>query len=127
MKRKPTEIGKILRKLRVDAGETAGVMAEKLGVTASYLSAIELGKRRMTEEIQTQIVFLYELSADERETITRASADKPLKLDILGATAEQIEAARLFAKWFRKLDSETLEIIAFFIFNGHHAPTTGIG
>lgn len=115
MKREITEIGKILRKLRVDCGETARDMAKKLGITASYLSAIELGKRRMTEEIQTQIVFLYELSADDRKTITRASADKPLKLDLLGATAEQIEAARLFSKWFRKLDSETLQMIAFFI------------
>lgn len=115
MKRQPTEIGKILRKLRADKGETAKDMAKKLGITASYLSAIELGKRRMTEEIQTQIIFMYELSADDRKTITRASADKPLKLDLLGATAAQIEVARLFAKWFRKLDSETLQQIAFFI------------
>ena len=115
MKRKPNEIGKILRKLRIESGETAGVMAGKLGITASYLSAIELGKRRMTEEIQTQIVFMYELSADDRETITRTSADKPLKLDLLGATAAQIEVARLFAKWFRKLDPETLRQISFFI------------
>lgn len=115
MKRKPTEIGKILRKLRVDSGETAGVMAGNLGITPAYLSAIELGKRRMTEEIQTQIIFMYELSADDRETITRASADKPMKLDLLGATAAQIETARLFAKWFRKLDSETLQQIFFCI------------
>lgn len=115
MKRKPNEIGKILRKLRVDKGETAKDMAKKLGITASYLSAIELGKRRMIEEIQTQIVFMYELSADDRETIARASADKPLKLDLPGATAAQIEVARLFAKWFRTLDSETLQQIAFFI------------
>ena len=115
MKRKPNEIGKILRKLRVDAGETAGDMAEKLGVTASYLSAIELGKRRMTKQVSDNIIFLYELSGTDREQIILALVNGKLKLDLNGATASQINAARMFAGHFRDLDQETLQQIIFFI------------
>jgi transcriptional regulator with XRE-family HTH domain len=108
MKRKPTEIGKILRKLRADAGETAGVMAGKLGVTASYLSAIELGKRRMTKSVADQIIFLYDLSGQDREQIMSESVNGKLKLDLHGATAAQINTARMFAEHFRDLDLGTL-------------------
>ena len=40
-----TEIGKFLRVLRAECGESAKVMAEKLKVSPAYLSAVELGKR----------------------------------------------------------------------------------
>ena len=43
-----TELGKHLRKIRIDHGEILKNMADKLGVTSSFLSAVEIGKRNMT-------------------------------------------------------------------------------
>lgn len=44
-----TNFGRILRKIRIDYDETMRDMAEKLGVTASYLSAVEKGKRNVSD------------------------------------------------------------------------------
>ena len=40
-----TEYGKFLRKLRIDQGQILKTMAEKLGVSAPFLSAVENGKQ----------------------------------------------------------------------------------
>ena len=41
-----TSIGRFLRKLRIDQGEILKDMAEKLGVTVSFLSSVENGKKK---------------------------------------------------------------------------------
>ena len=40
-----TSLGNFLRKLRFEKGEVLKDMAEKLGVTVSFLSAVENGKK----------------------------------------------------------------------------------
>ena len=65
MKAMITEFGKELRKMRIDAGEVLKDMATKLGITSSYLSAIEVGKRTVSERILTNIQEKYTLSEAE--------------------------------------------------------------
>ena len=50
-----TEVGRFLRKLRIDHGEILKDMADKLDVTVSYLSAVENGKRHMPSEWNERI------------------------------------------------------------------------
>lgn len=40
-----TEFGKLLRIIRINTGDSARTMAEKFGMSPSYLSTIENGKR----------------------------------------------------------------------------------
>ena len=40
-----TSLGRFLRKLRIDQGEILKDMADKLGVSVSFLSAVENGKK----------------------------------------------------------------------------------
>ena len=42
-------IGRFLRKLRIDNGEILKDMAEALGVSSAFLSAVENGKKKMPE------------------------------------------------------------------------------
>ena len=42
-----TKLGKEIRKLRIDKGENLATMSKKLGVSISYLSAIENGTREI--------------------------------------------------------------------------------
>jgi len=42
-----TEYGKFLRKLRIDQGQILKTMAEKLGVSSAFLSAVENGKKKI--------------------------------------------------------------------------------
>ena len=46
---KVTEYGKIVRKARIDADLTMLDMAEDLGVSSAYLSALEVGRKRVPE------------------------------------------------------------------------------
>ena len=45
-----TKLGRFLRKIRIDRGELMIDMAEKLGVTPAFLSAVENGKRKPPKE-----------------------------------------------------------------------------
>ena len=53
------EFGKELRKIRIDHGEILKNMADKLKMTASYLSAIECGKRNIPEELILKLKDIY--------------------------------------------------------------------
>ena len=46
-----TEIGRYLRKMRVDHGQTIGEMASQIGVSLALLSAIETGRNRLTDKM----------------------------------------------------------------------------
>ena len=44
-----TRFGKELRKIRIDHGEILKDMAEKLQVTPSFLSSVEVGKKKCSD------------------------------------------------------------------------------
>lgn len=51
-----TPYGKAVRKLRIDAGVRLKDMADALGVKSAYLSAVETGKKRITESLLTKSI-----------------------------------------------------------------------
>lgn len=54
--------GIAIRRLRQDAGYSLRTMADKLGISAAYLSDMELGRRRMSFELAEEIVGICERS-----------------------------------------------------------------
>lgn len=67
-----TELGKFLRKLRIDADEILLDMANKLGVAPSFLSSVENGKRRMPSAWNARICELYALTDAQKAEFERA-------------------------------------------------------
>ncbi|WP_404354491.1 helix-turn-helix domain-containing protein [Exiguobacterium aurantiacum] len=61
-----TPFGKFCRKLRIDRNEILKDMASKLGVTVSYLSAVEHGKRPIPNEWEISIPLLYQFDDIQR-------------------------------------------------------------
>lgn len=57
-----TEFGKLLRIIRINSGDTSRDMAKKLGLSASYLSAIEGGKRNIPTDMEKMLSKSYPLS-----------------------------------------------------------------
>ena len=108
-----TAFGKELRKLRIMAGELIRDMAAKLDVTASYLSAVETGKRQIPDGWVNKISDLYNLSAQERNILQKAADASALsvKLDLNGLTDRRRQTAVLFAREFSDMDDEKLETI----------------
>ena len=82
-RRKATEFGKELRKIRVERDETLFDMARRLGISPSHLSLIERGGRRVPTDMAARVRKEYGLSGEE-------SARLMASLD--GATACQREA-----------------------------------
>lgn len=54
-----------LRNKRERDGESLRLMADKIGISGAYLSAIEIGKRDINERIVDRIIKKYELGAED--------------------------------------------------------------
>lgn len=108
-----TELGKLLRKLRIEHDEYLRDMAGRLNITSSYLSAIENGKRRMPMDYIERIGGIYRLRKEELAQLQEAASYEQQKVEIkLQAVSEEKKYAALsFARNFDKLSDDQLEEI----------------
>lgn len=83
--------GKELRKLRIDKDETIHVMAKKLEMSISYLSAIEAGSRKIPTGMVDKIIQKYHLNKERSEIMRQAEAEssKEIDIDLSNVTSEQ--------------------------------------
>ena len=77
-----TKLGKEIRKLRKDKGENLATMSKKLGVSISYLSAIENGTREIPAKFVDKLSEIYHLSKEQKKEFARAEADSINKISI---------------------------------------------
>ena len=63
------EIGKTLRLIRIQTGDSLRAMASKLGISAAYLSSIENGKRNIPDDFDKLIFKAYHLTDVEMKKI----------------------------------------------------------
>ncbi len=108
-----TEYGKILRHIRLDIGELLGTMAEKLDLSAAYLSSIENGTRSIPVNLTTKIIEIYKLNSEEQEKIIQAEAEtnKSLTIDLSNASIEQVETTAMFAREIKNLSVSELRAL----------------
>jgi transcriptional regulator with XRE-family HTH domain len=105
-----TAIGRYLRKLRIDRGELLKDMSDRLGVTSSYLSAIENGKRTFPTEWAKKIGDDYGLDSSGRAALENAiteSADS-VRIELSEVNGSRKNLAFAFARKFETLDEEEL-------------------
>ena len=69
-----TPFGRFLRKLRIDNDELLGNMADKLGISSAYLSAVENGKKNVTGGLVESVVREYGLGSHQAQKL-RLDAD----------------------------------------------------
>lgn len=60
-----TPFGRALRKLRIERGETLAIVAESVGVTAAFMSAIETGKKNLPQELFQKIARHFQLNKEQ--------------------------------------------------------------
>ncbi len=103
-----TKFGKELRKIRIDNEENLSMMSKKLGVSISYLSAIENGVREIPQDFIQKIIANYRLSRERIEILFAAEAEAASKVSIpLNSTlSEQRQLAFMLS---RKLNDLSLE------------------
>lgn len=108
-----TELGKLLRHIRLDKDEYLKDMASKLGITSSYLSAIENGKRDMPSKLVRKIGDVYGLSSDMSEKLEEFAGKLKKKVEISTRDASKNKqyTAWAFARQFDDLSDEQIHKI----------------
>jgi len=105
-----TDLGRLLRKIRIDHGEILKNMADKLGITASYLSAVENGKRPVPEAWEQIIIDEYSLDEQLRTELRRCVIDSigSINLNVSKADFSNKEVAFAFARKVANLPEDKL-------------------
>lgn len=100
-----TQLGKFLRKLRIDRGELLRDMAKKLDVALSFLSAVENGKKNMPSEWIIKLADLYTLSDEQKKDLDAAVAEseKGIGVKFAGLSADERKLSVAFARKIQNL------------------------
>ena len=106
-----TSLGKMLRKIRIDKDENALSMAKKLGISLSYLSAIENGKRNIPDGFGDKVIASYELKDEQAEAVHRAVDESATQVTIPVAALNpgQKQLAISFARKVDNLSETEIE------------------
>lgn len=107
-----TPFGDRMRKLRAERGITLKEMAEALGVSSAYLSALEHGKRgRPGWHLIQRILAYFNIIWDEADEVVRlARISHPrITIDTSGLNPKATELANRLADEIAKLDAATLD------------------
>ena len=104
-----TEIGKFLRVLRAERCEVAKEMAEKLGVSPSYLSAVELGKREFPLSWEQLIINAYELNDKNKLKLQKAIKDSKTTVKLALNDIDKKKKGLILSVAKNDLDDETIE------------------
>lgn len=122
-----TPFGEKVRALRNARGISLKQMAEDLGVSSAYFSALEHGHRgRPGSGLVQQICGYFDLMWDDAEELTRlAELSHPrVVVDTAGLSPKATQLANVLAEQIETIDEETLEWILAEI-EGRHAPLKG--
>lgn len=107
-----TPFGEKIRELRNDRGMTQAFMADHLGVSAAYLSALERGKRgKPSWALVQSLIELFELiwdDADELGNLARVSHPR-IVVDTANLTPKATETANKMAKNVGRLTDDQLD------------------
>ncbi|MFK8254061.1 helix-turn-helix domain-containing protein [Ancylobacter terrae] len=96
-----TPFGRRIRELRAARGATLQQMAEAVGVSAAYLSALEHGKRGQPTFMMLQrIIAYFNVIWDEAEELRLLAemSDPRVVVDTAGLSPEATELANLLAR-----------------------------
>lgn len=106
-----TPFGARIRKLRAERGVTLKVMAEAIGVSAAYLSALEHGKRgRPSWHLIQRIIAFFNIIWDDAEEVARLAriSHPKITIDTSGLAPKATELANRLADEIGRIEERTL-------------------
>ena len=115
-----TSIGRFFRKLRLEHGELLRDMAQNLGVSSAFLSAVENGKKKVPDSWMPKFKAIYSLSPDQLNEMADAilESSDTIELNMKNASSRNRQLAVSFARQFESLDEATTSKL-FRILNKH--------
>lgn len=105
-----TEFGKYIRKLRIDNTITLRSMADAMGMSASYLSSVETGKRNITTKYFSAVVAYFQLTGSQVTELQELAdiSRNEISLSLRKANRGQRNSAIVFARRLNTLTSDEL-------------------
>ncbi|MDO8864192.1 helix-turn-helix transcriptional regulator [Haliea sp. E1-2-M8] len=106
-----TPFGKAVRKMRIDKGVTMKDMADVMEVKSAYLSAVEMGRKRITDKYLEQVVS-YFAGVDGVDVLPKlVDCSQPdMKVDLQGQSDDDRELMVAFARKFSDLSSDSKDV-----------------
>lgn len=101
-----TDFGKTVRKARLDAEETLSTMADNLGVSPAFLSAMETGRKNIPEEWVIKINNFFEVRGIKADKLGKLADLSNKNVSLLGQDPHKQMLIAGFAR--SSFDSETL-------------------
>lgn len=103
-----TSVGRFLRKLRIDRGEILKTMAETLGVSSAFLSALENGNKKFPDAWFEKMEDYYNLTANQMEELKTAVIESSdvVEFNMSNVSFENRQLAVSFARKFDSLYEE---------------------
>ncbi|GBQ55565.1 MULTISPECIES: helix-turn-helix domain-containing protein [Komagataeibacter] len=106
-----TELGKELRKIRIDRDERLMDMADKLGKSSAFVSAIEVGKKSPPPGFEDAVAKIYELASDMVTKLYQAADRARKSFTIEPSSMLGRDTAGLLARRMNELSEEQLNEI----------------
>lgn len=105
--------GRMLKVLRIYNSETTIDMAQRLGISVSYLSAIENSKRKIPNDFLKKLFVEYQIEEDLKEQFIKAYnlAQKEVIINMSKMENDKKEFTLLCARNIESLSKEQMEEI----------------
>ena len=103
-----TELGRFLRILRIKTGDSLRTMSEKLGISASYLSSIENGKRNIPVGFEKEIIRSYVMNDDDKNKLMDAMYKSMDQYNVDLSSMDEKKKQVLFSITEGDLDENTI-------------------
>ena len=110
-------LGKFLRKLRIEHNEVLLDMAQRLQVSAAFLSAVENDRRSAPPSWVDIITTEYYLEFTQQQELTEAVAEslKQIRVDVGNASPGKRNCALAFARSFDDLSDDDIQGLMTFL------------
>ena len=108
-----TTFGRFVRKLRIDKGYLLKDMADYLNVSASFLSAVEMGKKKIPSDWNAKVTSYFQLDSFACLELQKAihHSQEELELNLKNSSQQQRELAFVFARKLDSLDEDKIREI----------------
>lgn len=106
-----TELGKELRKLRIDHNERLLDMASRIGKSAAFVSAVEIGKKSPPSGFEELIIAAYGLAGVAAAKLRQAADKSRSVFSIQPVSMLGRDTAGLLARRMNTLSDDQLEEI----------------
>jgi transcriptional regulator with XRE-family HTH domain len=106
-----TELGKFLRKARIDIGVSLRDMARDIEISPAFLSSIETGKKNIKEPVILALAEYLKMDSKKTESfgLIAMRSNKEVLMSLEDKSKEEVDTFTLLARRIGDLNIESLE------------------